>query len=157
MLTWHAAPHIRAQVLSIGAGAGVFGRVFCYLWSLEAQVLAASVSHAAQITAVRPCNRQQEVERGEPVKHVIKHGVWLPKLSRVRAFGHTLRLSELMEDDDVVGVVEVLGQRLDVLKAQPVGHEDRRSVSVRPVDTILQRKHSKSWCGLFPYLILVFK
>lgn len=25
MLTWHAAPHIWAQVLSIGAGAGVFG------------------------------------------------------------------------------------------------------------------------------------
>lgn len=23
MLTWHAAPHIRAQVLSVGAGAGV--------------------------------------------------------------------------------------------------------------------------------------
>lgn len=42
-----------------------------------------------------------------------------------------------MEDDNVVGVVEVLSQGLDVLKAQPVGHEDRRSVSVGPVDPIL--------------------
>lgn len=61
-LTWHAAPHIWAQILSIGAGAGVFGRVFCYLWSLEAQVLAASISHAAQITAVWPC-KQRHVRR----------------------------------------------------------------------------------------------
>lgn len=43
-----------------------------------------------------------------------------------------------MEDNNVVGVVEVLGQGVDVLTAQPVGHEDRRSVSVCPVDPILQ-------------------
>lgn len=65
-----------------------------------------------------------------------------PKPPRVHAFTHTLRLSELMEDNDVVGVVEVLGQGVDVLTAQPVGHEDRRSVSVCPVDTILQHTHA---------------
>lgn len=42
-----------------------------------------------------------------------------------------------MEDNNVVGVVEVLGQGVDVLTAQPVGHEDRRSVPVSPVDPIL--------------------
>lgn len=68
MLTGHAAPHIRAQVLSIGAGAGVFGRVLCYLWSLEAQVLAAAVGHTAQIAAVRPCNRQRESRQKSKVE-----------------------------------------------------------------------------------------
>lgn len=52
MLTWHAAPHIGPQVLSVGAGAGVLGRVLRNLRRLETQVLTASVGHAAQITAV---------------------------------------------------------------------------------------------------------
>lgn len=54
-----------------------------------------------------------------------------------------------MEDDDVVGVVKVLRQGLDVLEVQPVGHEDRRSVSVSPVDTILQHRDSVSEDGAF--------
>lgn len=73
-----------------------------------------------------------------------KRGVGDPKLSWVQAFIHTLRLSELMEDNNVVGVVEVLSQGLDVLKAQPVGHEDRCSVSVCPVDAILEHRDSMS-------------
>lgn len=48
-----------------------------------------------------------------------------------------MRLSELMEDNNVVGVIEVLSQGLDVLKTQPVGHEDRCFVSVCPVDAVL--------------------
>lgn len=63
-----------------------------------------------------------------------------------------------MEDNNVVGVVEVLGQRVDVLTAQPVGHEDRRSVSVCPVDPILQPTDSCCLSGLFfPRRSLVFK
>lgn len=54
-----------------------------------------------------------------------------------------------MEDNDVVGVVEVLGQGVDVPAAQPVGHEDRRSVSVCPVDPILQPTDSRWLRGLF--------
>lgn len=50
----------------------------------------------------------------------------------------TLWLSKLVEDHDVVWIVEVFSQRLDVLTRQPVGHEDRRPVSVCPVDTILE-------------------
>lgn len=55
---------------------------------------------------------------------------------------HTLWLTELMEDNDVVGVVEVFSQCLDVLTRQSVGHEDRSPVSVCPVDTIL--KHTEN-------------
>lgn len=54
-----------------------------------------------------------------------------------------------MEDNNVVGVVEVLGQGVDVLTAQPVGHEHRRPVSVCPVDPILQPTHSCCLSGLF--------
>lgn len=54
-----------------------------------------------------------------------------------------------MEDNNVVGVVEVLGQGVDVLTAQPVGHEDRRSVSVCPVDPILQPTDRCCLTGLF--------
>lgn len=66
-LTWHTGPHVGAQVLSVGAGAGVFGRVFGDLRSLEAQVLAASVSHAAQVTAVRPFKRRDVRRHQLPV------------------------------------------------------------------------------------------
>lgn len=59
----------------------------------------------------------------------------------------TLWLAELVEDHNVVGVVEVLGQGLDVLSAQSVGHEDSSPVSVRPVDTILEEH--KSFCCSF--------
>lgn len=52
VLTCYTAPHIRPQVLSVGAGACVFRRVFCNLRRLKTQVLAASVSHTTQITAV---------------------------------------------------------------------------------------------------------
>lgn len=57
---------------------------------------------------------------------------------------HTLRLSELVEDHNVVGVVEVFSQRVDVLTGQPVGHEDGRPVPVRPVDAILKQKGESS-------------
>lgn len=57
-------------------------------------------------------------------------------------------LAELVEDHNVVGVVEVFGQGLDVLAAQPVGHEDGSPVSVRPVETILEEEH-KSFCCSF--------
>jgi len=57
---------------------------------------------------------------------------------------HTLRLAELVKDHDVMGVVEVFSQHVDVLTGQPVGHEDRRRVSVCPVDTIL--KHREHPC-----------
>lgn len=56
----------------------------------------------------------------------------------------TLRLAELMEDDDVMRVVEVFGQSLDVLPAQSVGHKESSSVSVRPVDTILEHRPKKN-------------
>lgn len=66
---------------------------------------------------------------------------------RKRAHAHaetlktrTLRLAELMEDDDVMRVVEVFGQSLDVPPAQSVGHKESSSVSVRPVDTILEHR-----------------
>lgn len=45
-----------------------------------------------------------------------------------------------MEDDDVMRVVEVFGQSLDVLPAQSVGHKESSSVSVRPVDPILEHR-----------------
>lgn len=54
-----------------------------------------------------------------------------------------------MEDNNVVGVVEVLSQGLDVLKAQPVGHEDGRSVPVCPVDTILEHTQIPCLSGDF--------
>lgn len=56
----------------------------------------------------------------------------------------TLRLAELMEDDDVMRVVEVFGQSLDVLPAQSVGHKESSSVSIRPVDTILEHRPKKN-------------
>lgn len=50
---------------------------------------------------------------------------------------HTLWLSELVEDHDIMGVVEVFSQGVYFLTSQPVGHKDCCPVSVCPVDTIL--------------------
>ena len=41
-----------AQLLAVGAGAGVLGGVLCDLRRLQTQVLAAAVGHTAQVTAV---------------------------------------------------------------------------------------------------------
>ncbi len=64
-------------------------------------------------------------------------------------FTLTLWLSELVEDHDVVGIIEVFSKSVDVLTGQPVGHEDRRPVSVCPVDTIL--KHRQRHCFNLDY------
>ena len=66
----------------------------------------------------------------------------------------TWRLAELVEDHKVMGVVEVLGQRVDVLTAQPVGHEDGRPVSVCPVDTILKHR-GDNWFNTHNELVRV--
>lgn len=72
---------------------------------------------------------------------------WETETSSDRRRRCTLRLAELVEDHDVVGVVEVFSQGLDVLAAQSVGHEDSSPVSVRPVDTILEHRQEQKSQG----------
>ena len=77
-LTWHAAPHVGAQVLAVRAGTRVLGRVLRDLGSLQTQVLAAAVGHAPQVTAVRAWEdgdahtHAQEVSEGDEVKSVVR-------------------------------------------------------------------------------------
>lgn len=72
---------------------------------------------------------------------------WETETSSDRRRRCTLRLAELVEDHDVVGVVEVFSQGLDVPAAQSVGHEDSSPVSVRPVDTILEHRQEQKSQG----------
>ena len=90
----------------------------------------------------RHATRLTQSQRGEGSEHTHTHTCHTQVPHSYCA--HTLRLAELVEDHEVVGVVEVFGQRVDVLTGQPVGHEDRRPVSVCPVDTIL--KHTENNC-----------
>lgn len=68
---------------------------------------------------------------------------WETETSSERRRRCTLRLAQLVEDHNVVGVVEVFGQGLDVLATQSVSHEDSSPVSVRPVDTILEHRQEQ--------------
>lgn len=53
---------------------------------------------------------------------------------------HTLWLSKLVEDHNVMGVIKVFSKGMDVFPGQPVGHEDCCFVSVCPVNTILRHR-----------------
>lgn len=53
---------------------------------------------------------------------------------------HTLWLSKLVEDHNVMGVIKVFSKGMDVFSSQPVGHEDCCFVSVCPVNTILRHR-----------------